>query len=162
MSASDNSNSVLSHDENSKKMVEESGGALKLPSQQEIQSLHDSKSVYINKFMCAVLKNSMVKIGLAVENAPDTPATFVSSFICTVHDVASLQQLLTRLLTSYQQQQQAMIQAAQGKVRPEFLDTIKAMQGMEKEDAAATKAAHEKALKDKIEQLKKDAEEKVK
>jgi hypothetical protein len=128
-------------DENSKKLVEESGGSLILPTDEEIISFQRDRAVYINKFMCSVLKNGIIKFGLVIDNGPGTESTFVTSFICNVNDAANLHQVLTKLLTSFQQQQQAMIQAAQGKVKPEFLDTIKAMQDMNKEEAAAARDA---------------------
>lgn len=109
------------------KLAKESNGGLKLPSRAEQLEVRAFPAVYINRFMASVMKNNMVRIGLSVEHAPDE-ATFLSAFCCTIQDIASLHQLLTKLLTAFQQQQQMMIQHAQGKVNPDFLKTMQAMQ----------------------------------
>ena len=82
--------------------------------------------------MVAMLRNNAVKIGFGVEFTPDNPSTFITGVVTTIHDVAALHNLLTRLLTSYQQQQQSMIQAAQAKVNPSFVKTMEAMQEAQK------------------------------
>ncbi len=102
------------------------------PTALEVSELHDHIAPYVNKFTVAVMKNDMVKLGLSIEYTPEQNR-FVTSVNCNIRDIASLHNLLTKLLTSYQQQQQAMIQAAQGKVNPSYLETLKGMQEANKE-----------------------------
>jgi len=112
---------------NAKKLVDESARALRIPTAQEQTDLQEHNSPFINKFMVAMLRNKAVKLGFGVEYTPDQPATFTTAVVTTIHDVAALHNLLTRLLTSYQQQQQSMIQAAQAKVNPGFAKTLEAL-----------------------------------
>lgn len=119
-------------EDNTKKLVEESGGTLRLPAEQETKDLQDDRAPFINKFMVAMLRNNAVKIGFSVEYNEKTPSTYISGVVTTIHDVATLHNLLTRLLTSYQQHQQSMIQAAQAKVNPGFVKTLEAMQEAQK------------------------------
>lgn len=123
--------------ENSVRMAEESGGALKVPSQEETERLYNNDPQYVNKFMATMMKNNMVAIGLCVEYVPNKDAKFIDSFVCTIQDIAGLHQLLTKMLTAFQQEQAKMIQAMQGKVNPGFVEQIKAMQDAQKGDRPA-------------------------
>lgn len=107
--------------------VAQTGVVTPLPHQ--INELRDHISVYVNKFTASVLKHAMVKLGFSVEYGPDNKDDrFVGSYVMTIHDVAALHNLLGQMLNAYQQQQQLMIQQAQGKVNPQFLEQLKAMQ----------------------------------
>lgn len=131
---------IKAAEEQSKKLVEESNGQLKLPTPRETQRLYDSNPVYVNKFMAAMMKNNMVAIGLSVEYVPDQ-STFLNSFVCTVNDLAGLHQLVTKLLTTFQQQQAIMMQQLQGKVNPAFVEQVKAMQDAQKGEKPVQKPA---------------------
>ncbi len=109
---------------------------IKTPTQAQINELRDHTSVYVNKFTGTVLKNAMVKLGFGLEyTAEANDDRFVGAYIMHVSDMANLHGLLTKLLQAYQAQQQAMMQAAQGKVNPAFLEQLEAMKKAQAEEA---------------------------
>lgn len=118
-------------EENSKKMVEESQGKLQLPTEKESQDFYDNKIKFANKFMAVALKNGMVGLAFNIEYTPKE-TRFLDSFVFTMNDAAALHQLLTQILTSFQQEQARLMQQLQGKVSPGFAEKIKAMQDAQK------------------------------
>lgn len=111
----------------SDKLIQESGGLLKAPSTEEMERMNKADPIYVNKFLCALLRNNMIKLGFAMENNEQS-SVFQYSIITDVQSLANLHQLLTKVLTSFQQQQMQAMQALQGKVNPAFVEQMKAAQ----------------------------------
>lgn len=114
------------------KLVEDSKGTLKKPTSAEMDYMNGSFE-YVNKFLCAVLKNNMIKLGFSLENFPATDenpenSAFVCAVMTDIQSIANLHQLLTQVLTAFQKEQMKQMQALQGKVNPNFVEQIKAAQ----------------------------------
>lgn len=109
------------------KLVEESDGTLKKPSETEMKEMTEGMFPYVNKFLCAILKNNMVKIGFSLENNAES-SVFHTAILTDIQSVANLHALLTKVLTAFQQEQMRQMQALQGKVNPNFVEQIKAAQ----------------------------------
>lgn len=117
----------LTPEEAADKLIEESKGALKKPSEKEMKEMTDNMFPYVNKFLCAVLKNNMVKLGFSLENNEES-SVFHTAVLTDIQSVANLHQLLTKVLTAFQQQQMKQMQELQGRVNPNFVEQIKAAQ----------------------------------
>lgn len=115
------------------KLADESQGALKAPSKNELEDIKHHIAPFANKFIATFLKDGTVKIGYAIEYTPEE-SKFIDGFVTSINSLATLHNLLTKILTAFQQQQQQLIQQAQAKVNPQFLETLKGMQEANKSE----------------------------
>ena len=119
---------------------------VKVASQHEIEQIQQDRfAPYVNRFIITTLKNGMVKLGWALEYAGEVQAQpasngkpavkaqpakseYIGALYGNIQDMANLHNLLGRLLQSFQAEQQRLIQEAQAKVNPAFLDKLKALE----------------------------------
>ncbi len=117
--------------DNTEEMIKNSGGAVKKASELEIFSMNSHKSPYVNKFLCSVLRNNMVHLGFSLENN-ETNSNFISAIVTDIQCIANLHNLLTQVLTQFQQHQMREMQALQSKVNPQFAEQMRLAQEAKK------------------------------